>query len=267
MLKCLAVLGLLAAVAPIVSGQPNKTTDQKQETTKQSQPAALPTDSKDKQASGQTDQPEAGADSPKWYTPFERPDWWLVIVAALTGGVICWQSVETRKAAQGAFLNAQAVINAERPWMLISVKSSPGEMGGFDVRIRNRGRTPAMVTEARMGCVAVNKVSDLPLPAVFPMDNPIKNKVIIPGGRAHIVWFDQRLFKALLGDDLPQSSSQKQIFVHGKVLYRDLANPDRSVIHETRWIGLYQFPSEDDEGNSIFRIEGIGVSDEYDRYS
>jgi hypothetical protein len=115
-----------------------------------------------------------------------------------------------------------------------------------------------MVIEARIGCVAVKKVSDLPLPAVFPMDNPIKNKVIIPGGTAHVIWFDQRLFKALLGGNLPQSSSEKQILVHGMVLYRDLANPDKSVIHETRWIGLYQFPSEDNEGNSIFRVGKLG---------
>lgn len=124
-----------------------------------------------------------------------------------------------------------------------------------------------MVTEARMGCVAVKNVSDLPLPAVFPMDNPIKNKVIIPGGTAHVIWFDQGLFKAILKDNLPRSSWEEQIFVYGKVLYRDLANPDKSVAHETRWIGVYQFPAEDDEGNSIFRVEGIGVSDEYDRYS
>ncbi len=259
------IFAVFAAVG--VPGQPDKAADQKQEATKQSQPAVLPADGQNKQDSSQTDQPKADLNPPKWYAPLERPDWWLVIVAALTGGVICWQSVETRKAAQGAFLNAQAVINAERPWMLVSVKSSLGEIGGFDVSVKNKGRTPAMVSEAWMGCVAVKKVSELPLPAVFPMDNPIKNKVIIPGGTAHIIWFDQRLFKALLGDNLPQSDWEEQIFVHGKVLYRDLANPDKSVVHETRWIGVYQFPSENDEGNSIFRVEGIGVSDEYDQYS
>jgi hypothetical protein len=203
--------------------------------------------------------------------------WWYILVAwpegvttwAIigTGFVIAWQSNETRKAAEAALLNAQAVINAERPWMLVSVKPSQGQMGGFDVRVRNRGRTPAIVIEARMGCVAAKSVSDLSLPAVFPIDNPVKNKVVIPGSTAHIMRFDESLFKAILKDKLPRSRSARQIFVHGKVLYCSLANPNKSVVHETRWICEYQFPSEDDEGNSLFRVEGIGVSDEYDRYS
>ncbi len=57
-----------------------------------------------------------------------------------------------------------------------------------------------------------------------------------------------------------------QIFVYGKVIYRDLANPDKTVIHETRWIGIYQRPVGDEGDNSIFRVEGIGVSSEYDCY-
>lgn len=189
---------------------------------------------------------------------------WAIIVTFVFIG---WQADETRKAAEAALLNAQAVINAERPWMLVSVKPSQGQMGGFDVRVRNRGRTPAIVIEARMGCIAAKSVSDLSLPAVFPIDNPVKNKVVIPGSMAHIMWFDESLFKAILKDKLPRSRSAKQIFVYGKVLYCSLANPNKSVVHETRWICEYQFPSEDDEGNSLFRVEGIGVSDEYDRYS
>jgi hypothetical protein len=118
-----------------------------------------------------------------------------------------------------------------------------------------------------MGCVAVKNVSELPPKAVFPIANPIQDKIIIPGGAAHVIWFDQRLLKAVLKGSLPQFSWDGQIFVFGKVLYRDLANPDKTVMHETRWIGLYQPPVGDEGGNSIFRVEGIGVSDEYDRYT
>jgi hypothetical protein len=124
-----------------------------------------------------------------------------------------------------------------------------------------------MITEARMGCVAVKNVSKLPLKADFPVENRIRDKIIIPGGAAHISLFDHSLFTAILKDKVPQFTWDGQIFVFGKVLYRDLANPDRTVIHETRWIGVYQPPAGDEAGNLILRVEGIGVSDEYDRYS
>jgi hypothetical protein len=42
------------------------------------------------------------------------PDWWLVIVAGATGGVIGWQSWETRKAAQGAKETAEATLQSVR---------------------------------------------------------------------------------------------------------------------------------------------------------
>jgi hypothetical protein len=204
---------------------------------------------------------------PRWYRLFSWPEGITAWAIILTLIAIAEQTAQTRVAAEAALLNAKAVINAERPWIMVSVKSPPGPMGGFTVYARNKGRTPAMVTEARIGCVAVKNVSELPPKAVFPIANPIQNKIIIPGGAAHVIWFDQRLFKAVLKDSLPQFSWDGQIFVFGKVLYRDLANPDKTVIHETRWIGLYQPPVGDEGGNSIFRVEGIGISDEYDRYT
>jgi len=116
MLKRLAIIGLLA-VAPIMSGQPDKATNQKQERAKQSQPAVLSTDSPNKQDSSQTDQPKPGSNSPAGNTAVERPqvwwrdsNWYLVMVAIATACVIGWQSWETRKAAKGAIGAAGAAI-------------------------------------------------------------------------------------------------------------------------------------------------------------
>jgi hypothetical protein len=132
MLKCLVILGMLLAVAPIVSSQPNKAADEKKEPAKQSQPALLPTDSQNKQTGGQTSQSKPDAETPKWYTTLERPDWWLVGIAFFTGCVIFWQSWETRKAAQGAKENAKVALaqiqmmkDKERPRLSISEVSQP----------------------------------------------------------------------------------------------------------------------------------------------
>jgi hypothetical protein len=110
MLKCLAIPVALLIFAPMVPGQPNKAADQKNQPTKQGQPSLPLANSNDKHPGGQTDQTKASPDAPKWYTALERPDWWLVMAAFSTLVVVCWQSIETRQAAQGALLSAQASV-------------------------------------------------------------------------------------------------------------------------------------------------------------
>jgi len=45
----------------------------------------------------------------------------LIIITGITACMICWQAWETRKAAKAAELNAQAVIDAERAWVIAEV--------------------------------------------------------------------------------------------------------------------------------------------------
>ena len=93
-----------------VSGQPGKAAERKQENAKQIPLTAVTEESQSKPASGQTDQPKNNPKPTAWYIALERPDWWLVIIAGLTGCVIAWQSWETRKAAQGAKENAVTAV-------------------------------------------------------------------------------------------------------------------------------------------------------------
>jgi hypothetical protein len=266
MLKCLAILGaVILGFTIYVACQNQRTASQTPNKGTNPPVASVSPSVHNEHPQGNTENAEGNL--PSWYGLFAWPNGTTAWAIILTLVAISWQSNETKKAAQAALLNAQAVINAERPWILISVKSPPGPMGGFTVHARNKGRAPAMITESRMGCAAVKNVSELPLKAVFPIENHIRDRIIIPSGAVHVTWFDQQLFKAVLKDNLPQFSWDGQIFGFGKVLYRDLANPDKFVIHETRWIGLYQPPVGDEGGNSIFRVEGLGVSDEYDRYT
>jgi hypothetical protein len=95
-------------------------------------------------------QQNAERNFPRWYRLFSWPEGITAWAIILTLIVIAEQTSQTRVAAEAALLNAKAVINAERPWIMVSVKSPPGPMGGFTVYARNKGRTPAMVTEARM---------------------------------------------------------------------------------------------------------------------
>src|ERR1035438_8195245 len=46
-----------------------------------------------------------------------------------------------------ALMNAQAILNAERSWILISVEPSPSAENRFTVMATNRGRTPAKIID------------------------------------------------------------------------------------------------------------------------
>jgi|SRR5277367_3529677 len=96
-----------------------------------------------------------------WYT---KPEWWLVILGFPTLVFVWLQAwwtrraaetardavVETKKNAEAALLNAQAIINSERPWIFVepSEGTSALDPKKAHVRIlgRNKGRTPAEVT-------------------------------------------------------------------------------------------------------------------------
>jgi hypothetical protein len=230
MLKRLTILGLLLAVTPFMPGQPNKAADQKQEPAKQGQPAVLHADSPNKQASSQADQPKANPNAPEWYTALERPDWWLVIVATLTAGVICWQSIETRKAAQSALLNAQAMITAERPWLVAHLKQFEEETIPESGRLRlswevkNVGKTPAKLIEA--DAVAVFNLDAVPLPDVpiygyFP--ETLENRMLVPGDTysfwAH--WYELKDGRYIRLEKQNIGPRADLMVVFGYVKYRD----------------------------------------------
>jgi hypothetical protein len=204
---------------------------------------------------------------PRWYRIFSWPEGITTWAILFTLFVIAEQTAQTKKAADAAFLNAQAVINAERPWLLVVIKPVMGPMGGFNVHIRNRGRTPAMITNAQWGCIAVKEVTDLPRePSYWPREL-VKDRIVMPDGAARIWWFDYKTLHNVLKEQFPRFSWEGRVFVFGTILYRDLADPSPSALHETRWIGLYQSGNSEELGDSIFRIEGIGVADEYHRYT
>lgn len=91
-MRRLAILAVAAVMAIGVSGQPDKTADAKQQKANDA-PSLVdaPKGSADHQA-------QADSDSGKWYTPLERPEWWLVGAAFLTLYAVWRQVRESAKA-------------------------------------------------------------------------------------------------------------------------------------------------------------------------
>ena len=91
----------------------------------------------------------------------------LVFVGFVTAVVLIWQSVETHRAtnaanqaATAALLNAQAIINSERAWVMVQVNKEKVETGldqnvglfgwsGFQFIMFNYGKTPAHILDCR----------------------------------------------------------------------------------------------------------------------
>ncbi|MFZ0745120.1 MAG: hypothetical protein WAM85_11980 [Terracidiphilus sp.] len=212
-------------------------------------------------------QQNAERNFPRWYRLFSWPEGittWAILFTLLA---IAEQTTETSKAAQSALLNAQAVINAERPWILVVLKNVRGPMGGFTVHARNRGHAPAIIIGSYIGCALVKNISGLPEKASYFPGSMVKDRIIPPDGAVRTHWFDTRHIRKWLNEDIPPVMWMGQVFVFGKIVYRNLANPNNGEVHETRWISLYQPPVGDELGNSMFRIEGVGASEEYERYT
>jgi hypothetical protein len=59
-------------------------------------------------------------ETPSWY---KRPEWWLCILGVPTLGFVAWQTWSTARAAKAALLNAEALINSERAWIMAELCS------------------------------------------------------------------------------------------------------------------------------------------------
>ena len=104
---------------------------------------------------------------PKEYLP-----WWYVLVAwpegiatwavMFTLGAIVWQSYETRKAADAALLNSQAIVNSERAWLVAEPVRDERLPFFWQIKITNHGRTPAWFIRGDAKYILVERPDLLP---------------------------------------------------------------------------------------------------------
>jgi hypothetical protein len=88
----------------------------------------------------------------KWYAALERPDWWLVIIAALSGAAVAWQAFETRRATEAVREANQATAHSQRARLTIKAEYRDAPRGdasdrSFQLIATNFGKTIAEVIE------------------------------------------------------------------------------------------------------------------------
>jgi hypothetical protein len=205
-------------------------------------------------------------DPPRWYTPIEgavewfwgaakrhyrQSEWWLVGLALATVGVLLWQTVLNRKAANAAWLNAQSVIDAERPWFVPSIEGPKPDAYEWRVRISNKGRTPGQLRSLSADHMFVKRPDELPLPPQYSGEAILPNSQFFATSDAFTArqWLDE-YFNA---HDLAQNRNSKYghecdfLVVYGKATYTDTLTGGRKneIVHETKWCYLYRDPTLD----------------------
>lgn len=229
-------------------------------------PPLPPSASPQKPSDSQSQSPE------KPLPRFERPEWVIVYITALYALIAWWtlraikRQADTmdntakearessaqatgiakeaadaaKKSADAALLNAKALINSERAWMFIEL-SIPTDVAGtktiYDISCVNRGKTPARITDCRIGHCFVDDPENLSLtatdyhPAVMPFptvkasDNGFRADRVHPGAK----WTERKP-----GDEF--------LMYFGYVLYEDIFPTGKNGElgkHETWWCFAY----------------------------
>ncbi|MGA2904906.1 MAG: hypothetical protein ABSD98_13805 [Candidatus Korobacteraceae bacterium] len=149
----------LCIIAAIMTTEPQNSATLRQNNSQAQAYGSVPTaETPEHDRKARDDSEKTGSNSPRWYTPLERPEWDAVIVAVGALLVIGWQSWETRKAAQATEKNTELYINRERARLRIDMKPLvlPAEtdftFNTVDFTVSVYGQTDAFITDSL--CVA-----------------------------------------------------------------------------------------------------------------
>lgn len=149
------------------------------------------------------------------------------------------------KSAHAALLNAQAVINCERPWILITVEPSRSTENSFTVMATNRGRTPAIITAtADRTRIAVDE-RHLPGTPEYRREEakaPQVPIILVPGESTAIKSFCRDEVKALCDSEerfKRIETWEEKVYLYGRVVYSDLISTPEDQVHETNWCCWY----------------------------
>ena len=144
-----------------------------------------------------------------------------------------------------ALMNAQAILHAERSWILISVEPSPSAENSFTIMATNRGRTPANIIEtAERTRIAIDEkhLPNSPEYTDEKRDVPFTLIILLPGESTAIKPFCRDDARGLCDSEERYrriETWEEKIFLYGKVIYRDLTAPADSQAHETNWCCWY----------------------------
>jgi hypothetical protein len=166
---------------------------------------------------------------PRWYRLFSWPEGITAWAIILTLIVIAEQTMQTRNAAESALLNAKALVNSERPWLIAEVVRGSQMPHFYEIQITNYGRTPARFLNGDASYLFAERPDLLSVPPNYSSPFVLPKQLLIAPGKG---------FPIPHGYNVPHllqkpAAANKTLVIYGRVLYEDTIIP--GVEHETRW--------------------------------
>lgn len=138
-----------------------------------------------------------------------------------------------KESAGAALLNAEALVNSERPWLLLGKKLFPDRAHTWlelEIRVHNFGRTPAKVTAMQFDVRFGDSQENPPRPEFFEKIEPF-NPHVLPQGEELTYEID-----ASHGEGANKYPG-KHLWVSGLVKYEDTFGSANPATHETLFCG------------------------------
>ena len=140
-------------------------------------------------------------------------------------------------------LNAQALINSERPWLLITATPSEDFPNAFFVKAVSHGSSPAQIVSYSDVRIAYCPQQQA-MPAepqygeIATPDTPI---ILVSGESADITEISKESARGAIPPEHLASVKDwdDRLYVYGVVSYHDLIDPHPQKPHETRWCFRY----------------------------
>lgn len=240
----IAALLTVAAFAAVMSSQPNsKAKNDKKASAPEGPPSVTFVNNYGSCANAEN----PNQNPPKWYTPLNRPDWWVVIIAGLTAGFIGYQALEMRHATEAMRAQSAHTVNAERPWVVLTIYAQSFRMqpaDRLDWRISNDGRTVANIIECGLRCSKVQGMETI-LKSPPNYGSPIPFYGIPLAPQAHLdawTFIEKDTGRGLNTVDVEEIRSKgHDLVAYGVVRYRDQFGQE----HESRFCYYYAVPFQE----------------------
>lgn len=154
-------------------------------------------------------------------------------------------AIAAAESAHAALLNAQAIMDSGRPWLLTTVKPSPDVENSFAVIATNHGRSPARIVGTMEQITFAVDETHLPRTPEYlssELTAPLVPIILLPGESAEIKPFSRDDLNTICDSEERLRSVEnweEKVYIYGKVAYRDLTAPPDKMTHETAWCCWY----------------------------
>lgn len=149
------------------------------------------------------------------------------------------------QSAKAALVHAEAMVRAERPWVLVTAEPTRGVENSFTVTATNRGRSPAKIVSSLHEFASAMDEASLPKHPEMRQAKKtpeVESVILLPGESTSLVVFGR--------DDVAELCKteerikrveewEEKVYLYGKITYIDLTGAPDAAAHESGWCCWY----------------------------